>query len=418
MERLQTPPDRQRSAAGAAGRLGVLIPEFPSQTHAFFRREIEAWRSAGHAVSVISTRRPPDDACRHDWADEARRETHYLYPPRPAAVAGGMLRRPHRWAGALAYIASLHESPARRKARALALLASAADLRSFAARQGIGHVHCHSFADAAHVCAMARLLGGPTYSLTLHGDLPVYGVDHAAKVRHCLAVTTAGPHLVEPVAAIGFPRERILSNPMGVDTERFRPADATSEDTDARLRLITVARLNRNKGHRFALAAMRRLVEAGFDLYYTIVGEGPYRPDLEREIREANLESRVTLAGSRAEAEVLAMLREHDAFLLPSVGLGEAAPVSVMEAMACGLPVIASIIGSTPEMIRDGETGFLTPQEDVSAIEAALRRLAEGPALRRQLGDAARAAAVERFDARASSLRLLDHLVRCGAAVA
>src|SRR5690606_16794608 len=134
MERLQTPPDRQRSAAGAAGRLGVLIPEFPSQTHAFFRREIEAWRSAGHAVSVISTRRLPDDACRHDWADEARRETHYLSPPRPAAVAGSMLRRPHRWAGALAYIASLHESPARRKARALALLASAADLRSYAER--------------------------------------------------------------------------------------------------------------------------------------------------------------------------------------------------------------------------------------------------------------------------------------------
>src|SRR5690606_17028820 len=241
----------------------------------------------------------------------------------------------------IAYIASLRESPMRQKSRALALLACAADLRSFAARQGIGHVHCHSFADAAHVCAMARLLGGPTYSLTLHGDLPVYGVDHASKLRHCLAVTTAGPHLVEPVAALGFPRERILSNPMGVDTERFRPADATSEHTNARLRLITVARLNRNKGHRFALAAMRRLVQAGFDLHYTIVGEGPYRPELEREIREVGLEGRVTLTGSRTEAQVLAMLREHDVFLLPSVGLGEAAPVSVMEAMACGLPVVA-----------------------------------------------------------------------------
>ena len=411
--------ERTETSSRAAG---VLIPEFPSQTHAFFWREIQAWRAAGVAVEILSTRRPPDDACRHEWAEEARRQTTWFFPPQ-AKAAGGLLGRAHRTTEAFGYIAHLRESGVKQKAKVLALLPSAADLRAFCERRGIRHIHCHSFADAAHLCALTRLLGGPTYSLTLHGDLPVYGVDHRSKLRDCLAVTTAGPHLVEPVAALGYDRDRILSNPMGVDAARFSPPGATASPVGEAvpavraLKVITVARLNRTKGHRFALAALRRLIDAGLDASYTIVGEGPYRGELEAEVRGLNLDPHVRLLGSRGEAEVLGLLREHDIFLLPSVGQGEAAPVSVMEAMSCGLPVVASTIGSTPAMIRNGETGFLTPQEDVGAIERVLRELLTDVALRRRIGRAARQAAVEQFDARASSLRLLEHLRRCGAEI-
>ena len=388
----------------------MLIPEFPSQTHAFFWREIQAWRAEGVAVEVLSTRQPPREACRHEWAEAARQQTTYFFPPGLSSAIRTVVR-PAGVAKALAYLAALSESNAKRKARAAGLIACAADLVAFCHGRGVGHVHCHSFADAAHLVALARAMGGPDYSLTLHGDLPVYGVDHPAKLRQCSAVTTAGPHLVEPVAALGFPRERILSNPMGVDTTRFTPPPLR-ERKPGSLRLITVARLNRNKGHRFALSALRRLADEGLEMRYTIVGEGPYRPDLEREIAELGLADRVQLVGSQGESEVLGLLREHDVFLLPSVGLGEAAPVSVMEAMSCGMVVIASKIGSTPEMIRDGETGFLTAQEDVEAIANALRRVAGDLALGARIGQSARLWALEHFDARASSLRLLEHIRR------
>jgi glycosyltransferase involved in cell wall biosynthesis len=148
------------------------------------------------------------------------------------------------------------------------------------------------------------------------------------------------------------------------------------------------------------------------DLRYTIVGDGPYEAQLKQEIAAFSMCERVTLTGSLGESDVADLLRAHDIFLLPSVGLGEAAPVSVMEAMACGLPVIACIIGSTPAMIRDEESGFLVPQEDAGAIEAVLSRLVVDLALRTRIGQAARTFAVEQFDVRASSLRLLEHIRR------
>ncbi len=397
--------------------VGMLIPEFPSQTHAFFWREIRAWRAAGVRVRIFSSRRPAPGACPHEWAEEARRETTYLFPPSGVAL-GRLALHPIGTARAKIYVLDLSESRLKDKMRVLGLIPSALELMRQCARDGIRHVHCHSFANAAHLCALARILGGPTYSLTLHGDLPVYGTDHVSKLRHCLAVTTAGPHLVEPVASLGVARERILSNPMGVDTERFSPPTIERPVVAGELSLLTVARLNRNKGHRYALEAMRRLVDQKLDLKYTIVGEGPYRGEIEQTVRELGLQERVRLLGGRGESQVLELLRSHDVFVLPSVGLGEAAPVSVMEAMACGVPVVASIIGSTPAMISDGETGFLVPQEDVGALERTLGVLTKDIVLRREVGKAARAAAVEQFDARTSSLRLLEHLRACGANIA
>ena len=406
------------SSSIPAARLAMLLPEFPAQTHAFFWREIVALRSAGIDVAIFSTRRPSQQ-CPHDWAPEARRQTTYLYPPAWLSSLGWGVLHPARLARGLKYVFGLRECTGSERLKTAGLIAPAIGLLRQCQRAGIGHVHCHSFANAAHVCALARAMGGPSYSLTLHGDLPVYGKDHASKLRHCLAVTTAGSHLVEPVAALGFARERILPNPMGVDTERFAPAPRKQRTTgeSGPLRVITVARLNSNKGHRFVLGAMRRLIEEGVDVAYTIVGEGPYRAELEREIREQGLEDRVSFKGGQAEEQVIQLLREHDVFVLPSVGLGEAAPVSVMEAMSCGLPVVASIIGSTPAMIRDNETGFLVPQGDSAALERALASLAADADLRWRIGDAARAAARMQFSAEVSSRRLLEHLRQSGARI-
>jgi colanic acid/amylovoran biosynthesis glycosyltransferase len=108
-----------------------------------------------------------------------------------------------------------------------------------------------------------------------------------------------------------------------------------------------------------------------------------------------------------SESAVATALAQSDVLLLTSIGLGEAAPVAVMEAMASGIPVIASIIGGTPDMISDGVDGYLVPQEDVAAIAANLRRLAADKALRERIGHAARARAEREFDSRVLANRLL-----------
>jgi glycosyltransferase involved in cell wall biosynthesis len=101
-----------------------------------------------------------------------------------------------------------------------------------------------------------------------------------------------------------------------------------------------------------------------------------------------------------------------DAFVLSSVGLGEAGPISVMEAMSTALPVICSVIGATPVMVRDGESGLLVEQEDIDGLADAMTRLAADPDLRKRIGTQARRHAVDHFDSRRTGLRLLEWIER------
>jgi colanic acid/amylovoran biosynthesis glycosyltransferase len=183
-------------------RLGMLLPEFPTQTHIFFWREIEALRALGVDVHILSTR-PPEVPCPHAFAATARAQTHYVYPPRPAAVLASARRSPLGWARALQYVQRL-SPPLRQKARALGYLLCAADLHEWAERQRLDHIHVHSCADAAHLGAMVRLMGGPSYSLHLHGDLPVYGTDHELKSELASFVAAAArPMQRQPKAERG-----------------------------------------------------------------------------------------------------------------------------------------------------------------------------------------------------------------------
>jgi glycosyltransferase involved in cell wall biosynthesis len=389
--------------------VAVLVPEFPTQTHVFFWREVSAWRDGGLRVELLSTRRPPEDACRHDFAQAARAQTTYLFPPKPGATVR-LAVSPRRVAAAVDYVVRLSEAGIIGRGRALAMIPVAAQLVDHADRAGITHVHCHSFGSAAHLCALAWRMGGPTYSLTLHGDLPVYGTDHRSKLSGCCAVGCDGPHLVDPLVELGYPRDRILPNWMGVETDKFTPADRPAEGEA--LRIITVARLNRNKGHRFALQAIAGLAAEGVACRYTLVGEGPYRQEISAEVERLGLADRVRFLGSMGEAAVRDALREHDVFCLPSVGVGEAGPISVMEAMACGLPVVASDIGATSFMVDHGRTGWVVAQEDVAGLTESLRRVSADRAERSRMGNAARRHAVENFDSRRTAIRLLDHLRR------
>jgi colanic acid/amylovoran biosynthesis glycosyltransferase len=393
-------------------RLGYLIPEFPGQTHVFFWREVLALREMGVEVSLISTRRTSPEACRHGFADEARRDTHYVYPPVAGRSAKTLAAHPASVFRAATYVLGLKETGAKGKVKLMAMLACAADLVSFARNTGLDHIHVHSCADAAHLVAICRILGGPTYSLTLHGDLPVYGVDHSRKMGLASLISTDGMHLkTQIVEQVGFPDERILSTCMGLDTLRFAP-DGRRQYVSGRLHLVTVARLDACKGHVHALAGIRRAVDRGCNIRYSIAGKGEYRAALEAEVDRLSLRDRVEFMGTLGEEEVLQLLLSADAFMLSSVGLGEAYPISVMEAMSCGLPVVASIIGATADMIRDGENGLLVAQRDEVGLAEALMRLANDVDLRQRIGVAARARAQSAFDVRVTAARLLAEIER------
>lgn len=388
--------------------IGIMVPEFPAQTHVFFWREVLALEKLGARVQLYSTARPAHDACRHAFAEEGRRRTVYVYPPGWLGVLGYVLLRPVRLMRALGYVLGWRESNWKKKLRGLGLMLCGAALARDARRRGVQYIHVHSCADAAHVAASAYLLGGPPFSLHLHGDLPVYGVDHRSKTRHALFVSTDGRHLVKQlIEKVGLTPERAFSSGMGVQCERFTPPP-TRQRGDGVLRLLTVARLNRTKGHEYALRAVRRLVDAGVKLSYRMVGAGPEEAAICALIAELELQDHAELVGTLGEDAVLKELQSADVFLLTSFGLGEAHPVSVTEAMSCGLACVVSIIGGTPDMIDDGVNGFLVKQQDVDSIEAALVKLAGDAGLRERIGAAARAKALAEFDSSASARRIVN----------
>ena len=350
----------------------------------------------GERVLLLSTRRPSPLACRHDFAPEAIAETRYLYPP---AISDFATWKPRGLSQALSYINELEFVGIRPRIRQYGLLTSAIQLLRWATQNRIEHVHCHSCADAAHVLALARRLGGPSYSLTLHGDLEVYGRDHRLKMKDAAFVCVVGDHLRQQVKEkVGLPDDRMIVTCMGVDSAELAKLGNLRAYTAGQLHVATVARLNPAKGHIHALAAVQRAHQLGLNIRYTIAGDGPHKEAVVAKVRELGLERVVLLAGSLSDIEVYRLLSEIDAFLLPSTGLGEAWPVSVMEAMGAGLPVIASVIGATPEMITSGQDGILVPQRDEDALLRNIMLLGTNVELRRKMGAAAQATASRRFD--------------------
>ncbi len=380
-------------------RLGYLVPEFPTQTHAFFWREIQAIEALGVSATLFSTRQPQQGNCPHAFAEEAQNRTHYIFPPGLVGAISHILKHPKRTLAALKYVMSLSETPVLSRVKLLGLIPSAADLGVFCHNLGIRHIHIHSCANAAHVGVLTKILSEITYSLTLHGDLENYGTDHRSKMSGATFVSTVTRQLSNEL------REKIsLKQPcpviwMGVDTDLFRP-ELTSRtlEQSKRLEVVTVARLANTKGHGYFLRAMKTLHEEGLDIHYNIVGSGPFQPNIEAEIEELSLGDNVTLLGSLGERAVLELLKNCDVFVLPSIN--EAAPVAIMEAMSCGVPAICSVIGATPDMITNAHDGFLVPQKNVEAIVTATRSLALDPVLRAKMSKNARETAVKKFDHR------------------
>jgi colanic acid/amylovoran biosynthesis glycosyltransferase len=180
-----------------------------------------------------------------------------------------------------------------------------------------------------------------------------------------------------------------------VDLERLSPPERPLENVgtaDRPLRLLSVGRLHWKKGHDFALAAVRSLLDAGIDVSYHIVGDGDHRDSTQFAIDDLDLAEQVELLGALPAAGVRDELVWADVLVHPS--LTEAFGVSVAEAQAMGLPVVCSDAGGLPENVQHGVTGFVVPRRDSQAIAAAIARLVGDPELRRKMGLASRGRAL------------------------
>ena len=200
------------------------------------------------------------------------------------------------------------------------------------------------------------------------------------------------------LVALGCPPHRIHVHRMGIELDRFPPRSTASLDT--RLRIITVARLVEKKGIADGIRAVARL---GSNVEYVVVGDGPLRAELEAVARTCGIADRVRFAGPLPRTRVVELLREATVFLAPSVtasdGDIEGLPVSIMEAMAVGLPIVTTRHGAIDELVEHGVSGWLVAERDVSGLAERLAHLVDDPGAGVRLGIAGRARIAQEFDA-------------------
>lgn len=217
----------------------------------------------------------------------------------------------------------------------------------------------------------------------------------------------------EHALARGCPADRLEIVPVGFSLDDYRPPATRAYRPDGVLRLLTAGRVSEEKGHRFALAALARIVASGVtDFRYTVVGDGYLRPALERQVREAGLEPYVEFAGTVTTDALIARIAEADVVVLPSIELGtwvENQACIVQEAMLMKALVVATTAGGVPESTAPELRPYMVPPEDPEALARAILAVhALGDDRMRALGEAARAFAEQRYDIRRLNATLLE----------
>ena len=188
---------------------------------------------------------------------------------------------------------------------------------------------------------------------------------------------------------VGLNPEKLEVIPFGVDTDFFRPIDVPKDEN--MFQMLSVGYLIERKGHEYLIKAMEEILKERNDVRLKIVGSGPLEGKLKKIITDLRLDEYVEIIQNVSDEELLKLYNSSDLFVLPSVvdsqGNTEGLGVVLLEAMACGLPVIGSDVGGIPDIIKDGETGLLVGEKNVEGLSKKIFQVIEGKSLTNNMAD-------------------------------
>lgn len=271
-------------------------------------------------------------------------------------------------------------------------------------QEGPAVVHAHDphgVAMAAAALSLGRFAPPPLFIASRRVDFRLKGNAFSRwKYRQVDGFLCASEAIRQLLLADGVEPDRAILVHEGIDVEHVDAAPRLDAHVDLWLPhgapiVGNIAALVAHKGQRDLVDAAQLVVRQAPDTRFLIVGEGELRPVLEQQIHRHGLEKHVILAGFRPDA--LSLLKAFDVFVMSSVteGLG----TSILDAMACAKPVVATCAGGIPEVVADAQTGFLVPVRDPRALADRLVTLLTRPDLRDAFGRAGRRRVEERFSA-------------------
>lgn len=381
------------------------MTKFPTITETFVLYEILELERLGLSVEIFPVMREVDTAF-HPEAQALVERAHYqkFFAWRTLADQfHWLIKRPLRFLKTWVTVVVGNLASPKFLGRTLAVTPLAMSWARKVQALDIEHVHAHFATHAATIGYVIHQLTDVPYSITAHAhDIYVDRSMLVTKLRAAAFIVTISDHNRRLLEALYGPTvaSKVHVIHCGVDTNLFEPAPAPDENE--LLTIVCVAGLREMKGQRYLVEACRILKAQGVGFECLLVGEGEGRPLLEDMIARYDLAGQVMLLGAKPRPEVSEIVQNCDIFVLPSVilksGKMEGIPVSLMEAMAAGKPVISTEISGIPELIEHQRTGLLIPEHDAEALAAAIMHLAEDTSLRQAYGAFGRQHVLNEFD--------------------
>lgn len=383
-------------------RVAHLVNQYPKGSHTFIRREILSLERQG--VEVLRFALRGWDAELVDPADiaERQRTRHVLQGgllPLLGATLENFLRRPAASFRALRAAVAMARRSVRPLPYHLVWLAHACMLRNWLEGSGVTHIHAHFGTNSTDTAHLLHLLGGPTYSFTVHG------ADEADNARQLnLARKVAGAKFAVAISA--YTRSQLLRHidpddwakvhvvHCGLEDDFFAQTPPPLPETPA---FLCIGRFSGEKGHLILLDAFGRIARSHPGCRLILAGDGEMRGAIEARIAALGLSDRVTVTGWVDSDEIRRLIVASTFLVQPS--LMEGLPVVIMEAMAQHRTVISTYIAGIPELVRPGQTGWLVPAGDTATLADTMAQALETPhAALAEMGRAAAERVRDRHD--------------------
>jgi glycosyltransferase involved in cell wall biosynthesis len=386
-------------------RIAYVISRFPKITETFILYEILELQRLGLDVSVFAIQRE-HEGIMHPEAVSLVNEAHYARLASWQVVRSQLwwlLRSPRAYVNAWWRAIKGNVRSPNFLVRALYVVPLAAHFARRMQQLGIEHVHATWATHPALVAYVIRVLTGIPYSFAAHShEIYIDRTMLREKIRRAEFFITISEYNRKLLTDL-YGREAAEKMHVvrcGVDAELFHPPPAMRGSRP--FTILCVASLEAHKGHKYLIEACTELKKCGIDCRCVLVGEGDCREAIENLIRERGLADRVQILGRQTRDQVAALMQGADVLTLQSLmtpsGMSEGIPVSLMEAMAAGVPVIASSIRGIPELVEHERTGLLIPDGDALALAKALMTIYSSPGLARALGRRGREKVVREFD--------------------
>ncbi|MBM3662640.1 MAG: glycosyltransferase family 4 protein [Actinobacteria bacterium] len=386
------------------------MSRFPKVSETFVIDEITAVEQRGVSVEILPLIHHRDPVA-HPAAIPLEARAHYIRPWSPAAIGAliwWFVRHPGRTARAIATALAGNRASVGFLIRTAALIPQAAWFARWCATNSVEHVHAHFATHAATNAWLIWRLTDIPYSFTAHAhDIYVDTTFLDRKIHDASAVIAISEYGRDRLAAIA-PAEADLIHVvhLGVDLSdarnRRNRRRLNRRDLQGPARVLCVARFNATKGHDVLLDALALLVSNGTDAELTLIGDGELRPAIEEQVERLGLSGSVRFLGPRSHDDVFNAMESADVVVSASVetpdGDAEGIPVTLMEAMAIGVPVVATRTAGVPELITDEVSGLLVDQRDAVALAESIRRILGDAQLADRLTSAAAVSVEESFD--------------------